>query len=210
MALIAPRPIPPELRADYEQFLAGERQRGAREIATLSLVLYLLFGILDIWAIPSALYEIWGIRLAVSALIAAFYRLSYRPFFLRYYAPLILGFFIMLGLGIELMVYFASDADLARQVYYTGLILVLIALHTWPSLPAWLNAATGALLILIYLGIALAIHDLPLSASIGVAYYPENACSAEELIRTADLQMYEAKKSGKGRVSIVDAGLVQR
>ena len=38
-----------------------------------------------------------------------------------------------------------------------------------------------------------------LTASIGVAYYPEDGDSAEELLKNADVAMYEAKNSGKDR-----------
>ncbi len=38
-------------------------------------------------------------------------------------------------------------------------------------------------------------------ASIGVAFYPENATTPEALIQAADIAMYEAKRSGKDRVA---------
>lgn len=43
---------------------------------------------------------------------------------------------------------------------------------------------------------------LKLSASIGVAFFPDHASDADMLIRAADKSMYEAKGMGKGRVSI--------
>ena len=38
-------------------------------------------------------------------------------------------------------------------------------------------------------------------ASIGVAFYPENATTPEALVQAADIAMYEAKRSGKDRVA---------
>jgi diguanylate cyclase (GGDEF)-like protein len=38
-------------------------------------------------------------------------------------------------------------------------------------------------------------------ASIGVAFYPENATTPESLVQAADIAMYEAKRSGKDRVA---------
>jgi diguanylate cyclase (GGDEF)-like protein len=38
-------------------------------------------------------------------------------------------------------------------------------------------------------------------ASIGIAFYPENATTPEGLVQAADLAMYEAKRSGKDRVA---------
>ncbi|AHI30092.1 EAL domain-containing protein [Marinobacter similis] len=46
--------------------------------------------------------------------------------------------------------------------------------------------------------------DLLLSASVGVAIYPEDGDSAELLLRNADLAMYKAKQRGKAQVGFVD------
>jgi diguanylate cyclase (GGDEF)-like protein len=42
-------------------------------------------------------------------------------------------------------------------------------------------------------------HDVNSSTSVGVAMYPENGGNLSELLRAADLAMYQAKSSGRGR-----------
>ncbi len=44
--------------------------------------------------------------------------------------------------------------------------------------------------------------DCTISASIGIAVYPDAGCDGETLLRNADSAMYEIKKSGKGGVKI--------
>ena len=39
--------------------------------------------------------------------------------------------------------------------------------------------------------------EVAVSASIGIAFYPENGTTAEELIRAADKAMYAIKREGK-------------
>ena len=41
---------------------------------------------------------------------------------------------------------------------------------------------------------------LHLSVSIGIASYPEDATGVEDVLRIADETMYEAKKTGRGKV----------
>ncbi len=53
-------------------------------------------------------------------------------------------------------------------------------------------------------------HRLHLNASIGVALYPGHGDSGEELMRNADLAMYQAKQSGSGRVCLFSPQLNQR
>ncbi|WP_413791615.1 MULTISPECIES: putative bifunctional diguanylate cyclase/phosphodiesterase [unclassified Pseudomonas] len=50
-------------------------------------------------------------------------------------------------------------------------------------------------------------HDLQISASVGIALYPGNGQSAEELLMNADAAMYHAKGSGKNGYSFFDASM---
>ena len=39
--------------------------------------------------------------------------------------------------------------------------------------------------------------EVAVSASIGIAFYPDNGATAEQLIRSADKAMYEVKRKGR-------------
>jgi len=45
-------------------------------------------------------------------------------------------------------------------------------------------------------------HEVAVSASIGIAFYPGNGSTAEELIRSADKAMYAVKRAGKNAFGI--------
>ena len=49
--------------------------------------------------------------------------------------------------------------------------------------------------------IKLQVHTVKLGASIGIAFYPDHGTSPQELLKNADLALYESKRSGKGRFS---------
>ncbi|MHC8309066.1 putative bifunctional diguanylate cyclase/phosphodiesterase [Pseudomonas sp. GT1P32] len=50
-------------------------------------------------------------------------------------------------------------------------------------------------------------HDLQISASVGIALYPGNGHTAEELLMNADAAMYHAKGAGKNGYSFFDASM---
>ncbi|NVK56348.1 MAG: EAL domain-containing protein [Alteromonadaceae bacterium] len=51
--------------------------------------------------------------------------------------------------------------------------------------------------------------ELMISASIGLASYPEHGDTVEEIIQHADAAMYKAKTSGKARTFVYHAGLIE-
>jgi diguanylate cyclase (GGDEF)-like protein len=138
----------------FESHLDIERIRSMREIALLASFLYLVFGILDIWAIPSAVTTVWLIRGTVVIVLMSIFWLTRFPFFLRHYVSVTVLFYLVLGAGIEAMIFIARPDDLARHGYYTGLMLVVMALYTWSFLKLWQTALVGLLLVLLYVLIA--------------------------------------------------------
>ncbi|MFS1701567.1 putative bifunctional diguanylate cyclase/phosphodiesterase [Alteromonas sp. AMM-1] len=59
------------------------------------------------------------------------------------------------------------------------------------------------------LNFALIDSDISLSASIGIASFPEHGDSVEDIIQNADAAMYQAKTSGKGQVFVYCHGLIE-
>ncbi|WP_373484555.1 EAL domain-containing protein [Acetobacterium sp.] len=57
------------------------------------------------------------------------------------------------------------------------------------------------------LPIAMDSYNLHISASIGIACFPQHGYSSEALIKNADIAMYEAKEQGKGRFVFYDDSL---
>lgn len=145
-----------EERQAFERDLGGQRIRNARVLAVMGGILYALFGLLDWWAIPSALWEVWAIRAIVVIWLAGLYWLTRTAFFRVHYATVMVATFLVLGAGIEMMVLLAGPQDVARWLYYTGLILVVMALYTFTFLSVWVLAAVGFSFAVLYLMIAVA------------------------------------------------------
>ncbi len=53
-------------------------------------------------------------------------------------------------------------------------------------------------------------NECYLGCSIGIALYPEDGSSADDLVKHADLAMYQAKREGKGGFQFFSAGIAKR
>lgn len=103
-----------------------------RTAIILSIVLYGLFGILDIYAAPLSKHAIWFIRFGV--VIPVFLGVlvfSFHPYFLRVLQPMMILVVLTGGAGILVMIdIIESNMELGYQTYYAGLMLVIMAAHT--------------------------------------------------------------------------------
>jgi len=148
--------FPNKEEADYQAELGVEKVRLARQTNILALILFLVFGILDIWAIPSMLRVAWILRGTIVPLFVLVLFLSkYKNFFVQHYNIIIAFQYFFAGCAIEAMIHLANPTDVAKDVYYAGLILVMMAAYMWTYLPLRITVLLGILMIGIYILVAI-------------------------------------------------------
>ena len=122
-------------------------------MSVLALFLYLIFIVVDIYALPSALYEAIAIRLAVIVSICFALGFSFSNKFSKYYNFVQVIPYFLAGVGINLMIYLASPTDKASDVYFAGLMLVIMALFSWAYMNLISVSVSALLVIGLYIGI---------------------------------------------------------
>ena len=128
----------------------------------LGILLFAVFGILDIWMLPETLHIAWFIRFAmVIPIMLLTILVSFTDFFKRYNQILLTGTSAMIGLGVVVMIAFAKPTELGYNFYYSGLILVIFMIYTFIRL-RFRNSIISALIITLgYELIAVFIQHLP-------------------------------------------------
>ncbi len=96
----------------------------------LGAFMYLAFGVLDYWAIPSTYQLAWMIRVIVAAAtMGVFLIATYRPqAILSRYGFVVWSMHLTWGIGVIVMISLANRADLAWSSYYCGLMIVCSSL----------------------------------------------------------------------------------
>jgi class 3 adenylate cyclase len=140
-----PEDVEAEFREDYHVNTIST----TRLALVLGLILYSLFGILDIYAIPVSKDIVWIIRyglvapVMVAALIASYSRR------LQKYIQLIMGIVVAVsGLGIVAMISITREAEFGNRFYFTGLILISMWGYSLSRLRFW-NAVLANLIIMV-------------------------------------------------------------
>jgi diguanylate cyclase (GGDEF)-like protein len=153
--------FPPNLEADYQSDLGPEKIRVLKLTTMLGSAMYLSFGILDYWAIPSAYHQVWAVRGIVVALtlivlaVATYHPQAVLP---RY--PFVVSTMQMIwAFGIAVMIVLAKRNDFAWSSYYCGLMLVCSAVPLG-YLRVRLIAALGVTCVAIYIAVAVCIQGM--------------------------------------------------
>jgi len=116
--------------------MAGEKIRIFCIASALSSLLYLSFAPLDIVVLSSNLAAAWTVRAIVmlaTGAAAVFAHLR-RDAFQRRYTTVICLVYLGWGAGVEALIMLSHPSDLAWHSYYTGLMLVSMALYIWSYL----------------------------------------------------------------------------
>ena len=140
--------FPPGLESSYQQDIVPAKYRSFSQACMLCMLLYVCFGVLDIWALPNALGLAWSVRaVVVLATLACLWRAwRERTWFVRHYRALTLGLYALWGAGIEVIIASSMPGEAAWTQYYAGLTLVTTALYTWTYVPPLAAGMLGALL----------------------------------------------------------------
>ena len=129
-----PDEIEAQFRKDYQTNTIGT----TRLALVLGLILYSLFGILDVYAIPISKDIVWIIRYGIVApvMIMAFTASYVKP--LQKHTQIFLCIAAAIsGLGIVAMISITTEAEFGNRFYFTGLILISMWAYSLTRLRFW-------------------------------------------------------------------------
>ncbi len=122
-----------ELEARWSAWLLERNRRGLTTALWITVVLYPLFGVLDLLTAPKEwLWLLWGTRALVTLVTLVTFRVAKSPLFARHPDAVSAGFMTLLSFGISLMTVFMGGLS---SPYYAGLSLTIVAtglLYVWP------------------------------------------------------------------------------
>ena len=145
---------------DPRVFFAAERTLLAWSRTSLTLmgfgfIVFGLFGILDLYAMPRTHAIAWWLRAAVEPMAVFLFWASFKPWGRRHMHWLINLWMLAMNAAILVMIAVAQESELAFTFYPVGLMLVLVcgyvaSAHLWyGSVQGWL-AVIGYLLVGIF------------------------------------------------------------
>lgn len=137
-----------------DEALRTDRIIVSRIVAISTLVMYALFVVVDWYSVQENLAIIILIRfIVVVYLFLTLIATYHKEFFLRHYGFIATGFALFSGGGIEVMLLFVTEADLAFYTYFAGLTVIIMGSFTWTYLNTTVSLIISLFFILFYIGI---------------------------------------------------------
>ena len=139
--------IETQFRQDYHANTVST----TRLALVLGLILYSLFGILDIYAIPFSKDMVWVIRYGIVApVIIAALVATYIPSLQRFTQVVMCIVVAVSGLGIVAMISITTEAEFGNRFYFTGLILISMWGYSLSRLRFWYAVLANLIIMIGY------------------------------------------------------------
>ncbi|MBL4796860.1 MAG: response regulator [Oleispira sp.] len=116
---------------DYQSSLKEEKIKAGLITTTITALVYMVFFIVDTWALPSQLYTAGLVRCSFFLLSIYILHLIVKKedLFVNFYQVIIASYFLIAGLGIIFLLMIANQSEIATDFYFSGIMLVIFTAH---------------------------------------------------------------------------------
>ena len=143
--------FPADIEAEFREDYQANTISTTRLALILGLILYSLFGILDIYAIPISKDIGWIIRYGIVApVILLALVASFQPRLQKYTQALMCLVVAVSGLGIVAMISITREAEFGNRFYFTGLILISMWGYSLSRLRFWYAVLANLIIMIGY------------------------------------------------------------
>lgn len=115
----------------FQAFISADRIKNSRSMCMLGAILFLMFAIIDVFAMPSSLAHVLLIRGVVIAGLMLGFVLTYQTYFDKYYDYILSGIYLVAAFGTITSIYIAQAGDYASQIYLATLLVVIMTIFAW-------------------------------------------------------------------------------
>lgn len=124
-----------ERASEYRSHISQEVIHSTRLVTVLGMAMFMLFYLADKWAFSSnhdyLLYTRLGVTLVLGLTFAATFKANFSDKFHSFILPIP---YLAASTAINYMIYLASPGDYASQVYFVGLLLIIMMMFGWSFL----------------------------------------------------------------------------
>ena len=127
----------------FQTYISADRLKNSRSMCMLGAVLFLLFSLIDVFALSSTLSDVLAIRGIVIAGLMLGFVMTYQSYFDKYYDYIMSSIYLVVAVGVVVSIYLALPADYASKIYLATLLIVIMTIFAW----SYFKIRTSALLI---------------------------------------------------------------
>ena len=139
----------------YLAHVETEKIIATRWLCLLAFFMYALFAMADFYSLSVTLKEVFLIRGSVVAVILLGMLATFvlPEFVIKYYDFLLAPMFLITAAGIEAMIYLSVPGDHAFNVYFAGLLLIIMSIFSWSYLGPGISMSVSSAIVIAYLAI---------------------------------------------------------
>lgn len=163
--------FPREIEEQFQKDYTANTVSTTRLALILGLILYSLFGILDIYAVPVSKDVVWIIRYVIVAPVMVAVLIASYAHSLHKHIQLLMCIAVAVsGLGIAAMIAITTEAEFGNRFYFTGLIVISMWAYSLSRLRFWYAVMANLAIVIGYEFTSIAVKGL-LSSETGIVIF---------------------------------------
>jgi len=137
---------------EYQEHIVNEVISVTRLVAVLGITMFLSFYVIDFWAYSDTPpEELLFVRLLVASVLTGVLACTYNTKIFSKFRSILLPIpYVVASVGITYMIMLASPTDYASQVYFVGLMLIIMMLFAWSFLHVAITFAVSIFILGLY------------------------------------------------------------
>jgi class 3 adenylate cyclase len=143
--------FPASLEAIFQQQYVANFLNVSRIALGSAILLYALFGALDVWGVPLSRTAVWTIRFSiVCPILLMTFLCTWVPGIDKFFQPIFAFAGLAAGLGITAMLVVAKPTEPSYAFYYAGLIIVIMMLDGFARVQFFYAASANLIFVAAY------------------------------------------------------------
>jgi len=152
--------FPPELERPFRVDYFQKSVRQVRIGQVVGAGVFAMFAVIDPMFIPQVMPEVWAMRLLVVLCFALTFLATFLPGFQRWMQPAVAGMVVIAGLGLDFVLAVAPAPQ--REIYFGGIMLIVLAGYTYMKVRFVPAVIAAGLLWVSYDVVDILVRDTPL------------------------------------------------
>ena len=149
-----------EHTASFNESLKEEKVKSTRVIVILGALVFILYSIMDFYALPKETFEsVYPSRVIILIILTFVFFITFKSVFDAHYTKVLMTGYISSGITISICLFYSQPQHYSFDLHFAAFIILFITAFAWSYLPIKYSVLMSISFITVYAAIRIIVHQ---------------------------------------------------